>query len=85
MPGCSTQVVTIFLRSGFAFSAALIAALSPSVPQLVKMISVAMPLYGEPVVFAMLMPLGLCQLALALWLLARGLAERAPLAPAGGG
>ncbi|HQW63664.1 MAG TPA: DUF4386 family protein [Pseudomonadota bacterium] len=52
---------------------------------LLQMISVAMPLYGEPVVFAMLMPLGLCQLALALWLLARGLAERAPLAPAGGG
>ena len=49
------------------------------------MIAVAMPLYGEPVVFAMLMPLGLSQLALALWLLARGLAERAPLAPAGGG
>lgn len=52
---------------------------------LLQMIAVAMPLYGEPVVFAMLMPLGLSQLALALWLLARGLALRVPVAPTGGG
>ena len=37
----TTAVVMIFLRSGRALSAALIAALSLSVPQLVKIISVA--------------------------------------------
>ena len=33
---------------------------------------VAMPLFGHEVVFPLLAPLGLCQLALALWLLVKG-------------
>jgi len=36
--------------------------------------AVAMPLFGHDIVFPMLMPLGLVQLALALWLIAKGLA-----------
>lgn len=40
-----------------------------------QMTAVAAPLFGHPVVFPMIAPLGLCQLALAAWLLARGFAE----------
>jgi hypothetical protein len=40
-----------------------------------QMTSVALPLFGTPVVFALLAPLGLAQLALAAWLLTKGLAD----------
>jgi hypothetical protein len=38
-----------------------------------QLIAVAMPLFGHSIVFLMLMPLGLSQLALVLWLIAKGL------------
>lgn len=38
-----------------------------------QIIAVAMPLFGQSIVFLMLAPLGLSQLALALWLIAKGL------------
>ena len=38
-----------------------------------QIVAVAMPLFGEGIVFPMLLPLGLSQSALALWLIARGL------------
>jgi hypothetical protein len=41
-----------------------------------QIIAVSMPLFGHDVVFPMLAPLGLTQLALALWLLVKGLPER---------
>jgi hypothetical protein len=37
------------------------------------LIAVAMPLFGYTIVFPLLAPLGLCQLMLALWLIAKGL------------
>jgi len=37
-----------------------------------QLIAVAMPLFGHAVVFAMLAPLGVCQLVLALWLILKG-------------
>jgi hypothetical protein len=45
---------------------------------LLQIAGVTMPLLGYPMVFAMLAPLGLSHLILMLWLLAKGLAERAP-------
>jgi hypothetical protein len=38
-----------------------------------QLIAVAMPLFGQSIVFPMILPLGLSQTALALWLIARGL------------
>jgi hypothetical protein len=40
---------------------------------LLQITAVAMPLFGHAIVFPMLMPLGLVQLVLALWLIAKGL------------
>lgn len=48
---------------------------------LLQMTSVGMPLFGHSVVFPMLAPLGLAHLALALWLIFKGLADRQPIAP----
>jgi hypothetical protein len=42
---------------------------------LLQMTAVAMPLFGQPVMFLLITPLGLCHLALAGWLLVKGLAE----------
>ncbi|HKE49240.1 MAG TPA: DUF4386 family protein [Rhodanobacteraceae bacterium] len=42
-----------------------------------EIIAVAMPLFGQPVVFPMIAPLGLAHLALVVWLLAKGFAEPA--------
>lgn len=39
---------------------------------LLQLTALAMPLFGRPVVFPLLAPLGLCQLALALWLIIKG-------------
>jgi hypothetical protein len=44
-----------------------------------QLIAVAMPLFGHSVVFPMIYPLGLSHLALVLWLLAKGFAERQPV------
>jgi hypothetical protein len=38
-----------------------------------QIVAVAMPLFGQSIVFPMILPLGLSQTALALWLIARGL------------
>lgn len=40
-------------------------------------IAVAMPLFGIPMIFLMLAPLGICQLVLGLWLLAKGFPDLA--------
>jgi hypothetical protein len=40
---------------------------------MLQVVAVAMPLFGNSVNFALIAPLGLCQLLLALWLIARGL------------
>jgi hypothetical protein len=37
-----------------------------------QIVTVALPLFGQAVVFPLLAPLGLCQLALAAWLIAKG-------------
>ena len=42
-----------------------------------QIVGVAMPLFGRDVVFPLLAPMGLAQLALALWLIAKGVAARA--------
>jgi hypothetical protein len=41
-----------------------------------EMVSVSLPFFGKDIAFALLAPLGLCHLALVVWLLARGFAER---------
>lgn len=51
---------------------------------LLQLIAVTMPLLGQPVMFALLMPLALSHLALSIWLMARGFAEQpAPALPGG--
>ena len=42
---------------------------------LLQLVAVTMPLFGHPIMFILLMPLGLTQLAFAAWLLVRGLKE----------
>ena len=42
---------------------------------LLQIIAVAMPIFGHDIVFVMLLPLGLSQLMLASWLIAKGLPE----------
>lgn len=49
---------------------------------MLQIIAVTMPLFGHRMVFLLLLPLGLSHLTLAVWLLAKGFAERRPLAPA---
>jgi hypothetical protein len=44
---------------------------------LLQLTAIAMPIFGEPIVFTLLLPIALSQLALALWLLAKGFVERA--------
>jgi uncharacterized protein DUF4386 len=51
------------------------------VAALLEMSSVSLPFFGQDIVFALLAPLGLCHLALIVWLFARGFAEHPP-APA---
>jgi hypothetical protein len=41
-----------------------------------QIFTVSMPVFGRPVIFALLAPLGIAMLAIALWLLAKGLAPR---------
>jgi hypothetical protein len=47
---------------------------------MLQIVAVAMPLFGQSIVFPMLLPLGLSQTALALWLIARGLPDLEPRA-----
>ena len=49
---------------------------------LLEIVAVSLPFFGEPIVFVLLAPLGLCHLALMIWLFVRGFAEH-PAAPAG--
>lgn len=49
---------------------------------LLMLVAVAMPVFGQRIVFPLLAPLGLAHLALVPWLLARGFAERSLPAPA---
>ena len=43
-----------------------------------EIVAVGMPLFGQPVVFPMIAPLGLAHIALVLWLLVKGFAEHEP-------
>lgn len=52
---------------------------------LLQMTSVGMPLFGHPVVFPMLAPLGLAHLGLALWLMIKGFADRQAIDSSRGG
>ncbi len=45
------------------------------VAALLEIVSVSLPFFGEAIVFPLLAPLGLCHLALMIWLFARGFAE----------
>ena len=45
-----------------------------------EMIAAAMPLFGQPVAFALIAPLGLAHLALIAWLLVKGFADPEPAA-----
>lgn len=47
---------------------------------LLMLTSITMPFFGRDVVFALLMPLGIANLALATWLLTKGLREERPAA-----
>lgn len=51
--------------TGFGMAAALL-----------QMTAISMPFFGRPIIFLLLAPLGLAHLALALWLLAKGFADR---------
>jgi hypothetical protein len=51
------------------------------VAALLEMLSVSLPFFGIDIVFPLLAPLGLCHLALVIWLFMRGFAEH-PAAPA---
>jgi uncharacterized protein DUF4386 len=44
---------------------------------LLQIAAVAMPLFGKAIVFPLLAPLGLCQLLVAIWLIAKGFASAA--------
>lgn len=46
-----------------------------------EMIATALPLFGQPVQFGLIVPLGLAHLALVGWLLVRGFADPEPAAP----
>jgi hypothetical protein len=46
---------------------------------LLEIIAVAMPIFGQRIIFPMIAPLGLAHLALAIWLIAKGFAEREPV------
>jgi len=46
------------------------------VAAVLQIIAVAMPLFHRDVVFAMLAPLGLCQLIVAIWLIVRGFQDQ---------
>jgi hypothetical protein len=50
------------------------------VAALLEIVAVALPFFGQPIVFALLAPLGLSHLVLMIWLFVRGFAE--PPAPA---
>ena len=43
---------------------------------LLQMTAVALPIFGYPIQFQLLAPIGICHLALALWLIAKGFAEK---------
>jgi hypothetical protein len=45
-----------------------------------EMIAAVLPLFGQPIVFALIAPLGLAHLALIGWLLAKGFADPEPAA-----
>jgi hypothetical protein len=67
---------TLFVFYGVLFRFALVPRALAAVglaAVLLQIAAVAMPLFGHAIVFSMLMPLGLVQLALALWLIAKGL------------
>jgi hypothetical protein len=46
-----------------------------------QMTAISMPFFGHEVIFPMLAPLGLCQLALAIWLLVKGFGDTTPTQP----
>jgi hypothetical protein len=67
---------TLFVFYGVLFRFALVPRALAAVglaAVLLQITAVAMPLFGHAIVFPMLMPLGLVQLVLALWLIAKGL------------
>ncbi len=69
--GCTLFVYySVLLRFGLVPRALAAFGLGAVVLQIV---AVAMPLFGQSIVILMLLPLGLSQTALALWLIARGL------------
>jgi hypothetical protein len=48
---------------------------------LLEIIAVAMPIFGQRIIFPMIAPLGLAHLSLAIWLIAKGFADREPGSP----
>jgi hypothetical protein len=50
-----------------------------------QIFAVSMPVFGTPVIFALLAPLGLAMLAIALWLIARGFAPGLASSPSTSG
>jgi hypothetical protein len=74
--GGGTNLVLYIVLLRFALVPRALAGLGV-VAVLLQLVAVAMPLFGRDVVFAMLAPLGVIQLALALWLIAKGFREPA--------
>ena len=62
----------VFGAPGFWVNAAAHSSLIGLAAVFSQLTAVAMPLFGHDVVFLMLAPLGVCQLVLALWLIAKG-------------
>ena len=52
------------------------------VAALLEIIAVAMPIFGQRIIFPMIAPLGLAHLSLAIWLIAKGFAQREPVVSA---
>ncbi|MEX1994208.1 MAG: DUF4386 domain-containing protein [Steroidobacteraceae bacterium] len=48
---------------------------------LLQLVAVTLPLFGQKIVFLLLMPLALAHLLLALWLIVKGLATQSPATP----
>jgi hypothetical protein len=83
--GLSVAGLTILVQYGTLYRGSLVPralAAFGIAAALLQIIAVVMPLFGYDVIFLMLAPLGVSQLVLALWLIAKGFLE--PAAPVGG-
>ncbi|MEO8672443.1 MAG: DUF4386 family protein [Tahibacter sp.] len=79
---CGTLCVFYGLLLRFSLVARALAAFGLAAA-LLMLVAVAMPVFGAPIRFALLAPLGVAQLALAVWLIAKGFQTPTHADPAG--